>query len=63
MAGSVQRKNILVTGGAGFIGAASADALLKNGEKVIIIDEVRDPMPETPVAAPPPVPHVPTRLH
>lgn len=37
-----ETRTILVTGGAGFIGAASADALLNLGDKVVIIDEMND---------------------
>lgn len=33
---------ILLTGGAGFIGAATAEALLRRGERVIIIDNFND---------------------
>ena len=32
--------NILITGGAGFIGSNIADAYLKEGHKVIIIDDL-----------------------
>jgi len=33
---------VLVTGGAGFIGSHVADALLKRGDEVLIVDEVND---------------------
>jgi UDP-glucuronate 4-epimerase len=35
-------KKVLVTGGAGFIGGAVADALLARGDDVVIVDEVND---------------------
>ena len=34
------KNNILVTGGAGFIGSHCADYLVKKGHKVIIIDDL-----------------------
>ena len=36
------RKTVLVTGGAGFIGSSVAQALLRRGDSVVIIDEVND---------------------
>ncbi len=35
-------KRILLTGGAGFIGSHVAEALLKRGDEVIIVDEIND---------------------
>ncbi|MFM7825938.1 MAG: NAD-dependent epimerase/dehydratase family protein, partial [Candidatus Limnocylindrus sp.] len=31
---------VLLTGGAGFIGAATADALLADGHRVVILDDL-----------------------
>lgn len=36
------RKTILVTGGAGFIGSHVADLLLERGDRVVIVDEMND---------------------
>ncbi|GHV47591.1 hypothetical protein FACS1894181_01340 [Bacteroidia bacterium] len=36
-------KTILITGAAGFIGAAVANVLIKTGNKVITIDNYRTP--------------------
>jgi UDP-glucose 4-epimerase len=38
--------NILVTGGAGFIGSQIAGAYIKNGHNVIIIDNMSTGVPE-----------------
>eukprot|EP00301_Raphidiophrys_heterophryoidea_P024477 c7962_g1_i1.p1 GENE.c7962_g1_i1~~c7962_g1_i1.p1 ORF type:complete len:605 (+),score=108.31 c7962_g1_i1:146-1960(+) len=38
----MQQKVVLVTGGAGFIGSATARALLRRGETVVIVDEVNN---------------------
>lgn len=35
-----QKKKVLVTGGAGFIGSWVADTLLARGDDVVIVDEV-----------------------
>jgi len=40
--GNRDRKTVLVTGGAGFIGSHTSLALLKNGDDVIVIDEMND---------------------
>mmetsp|Transcript_12756 Transcript_12756/g.20630 ORF Transcript_12756/g.20630 Transcript_12756/m.20630 type:complete len:359 (+) Transcript_12756:417-1493(+) len=40
--GSKQRKTVLVTGGAGFIGSHTAVRLLERGDKVVVVDEVND---------------------
>lgn len=37
-----ERKTILVTGGAGFIGSHVADYLMSRGDKVVIVDEMND---------------------
>jgi UDP-glucuronate 4-epimerase len=37
-----RRKVVLVTGGAGFIGSHTSLALLKRGDKVVIIDEMNN---------------------
>ncbi|CAM9890363.1 unnamed protein product [Sphacelaria rigidula] len=37
-----QKKKVLVTGGAGFIGSWVADTLLARGDDVVIVDEVND---------------------
>lgn len=39
---SVERKIVLVTGAAGFIGSHVADHLLSRGDKVILVDEMND---------------------
>jgi len=39
---SEERKRILVTGGAGFIGSHVAEALLRRGDYVIIVDDMND---------------------
>lgn len=39
---NLDRKVVLVTGGAGFIGSSVADKLLARGDKVIIVDEMND---------------------
>lgn len=36
------KKTVLVTGGAGFIGSHTAEALLKRGDDVVVIDEMND---------------------
>lgn len=36
------RKTVLVTGGAGFIGSSVADELLTRGDSVVIVDEIND---------------------
>ena len=36
------RKKVLITGGAGFIGSHVAEALLKRGDEIIIVDEIND---------------------
>lgn len=38
----MDRKTVLVTGGAGFVGSHTADALLSRGDSVVIIDELND---------------------
>ena len=35
-------KNILITGGAGFIGSTLADKLIKEGNKIFVIDNFND---------------------
>jgi|TARA_B110000090_G_C13079311_1_gene330327 UDP-glucuronate 4-epimerase len=37
-----ERKTVLVTGGAGFIGSHVADYLMSRGDKVVIVDEMND---------------------
>mmetsp|Transcript_33 Transcript_33/g.49 ORF Transcript_33/g.49 Transcript_33/m.49 type:complete len:370 (-) Transcript_33:46-1155(-) len=37
-----EKKIVLVTGGAGFIGSAVAEALLSRGDDVVIVDEIND---------------------
>lgn len=39
---SLQAKKILLTGGAGFIGSHVAQALLKRGDSVVIVDSIND---------------------
>ena len=39
---SMEKKIVLVTGGAGFIGSHVADILLGRGDRVIIVDEMND---------------------
>ena len=36
------RKRVLITGGAGFIGSHVAEALLRRGDYVIIVDDMND---------------------
>lgn len=38
----MERKTVLLTGGAGFVGSHVGEALLKRGDRVIVVDEVND---------------------